>query len=358
MPDKMTASGVKRPIGLASSASPGDETGRYLSKGKERLLSAQMDLPTRDAMLASLQPYPATTQIVSALLDTWPEHEKYVRTRFRMIDPGLEGRIDQLSALALKDIGDQVTEYCECYRWMCEAFVDEEIHFARHKEYRLSDFDEVYREVYSNPDIMRRYVRGILISQIIWEPHAKAFDYFRQEFLAKAPAGASYLEVGPGHGLFLYFASQSANIARLEAWDVSDSSIAETRHALAKLGVSRAIEIVEQDVLRVPSRHEEFDMAVISEVLEHLERPDTALQSLHAALKPGGRIFINAPINSPAPDHIYLWRSTDEFVTFVEAQGFEVEQSVFLPVTGATLEKAQRRDLSISCVVIGRKPEA
>jgi len=30
---------------------------------------------------------------------------------------------------------------------------------------------------------MSKYVRGILISQIIWDPHAKAFDAFREEFL-------------------------------------------------------------------------------------------------------------------------------------------------------------------------------
>ena len=155
-------------------------------QGKEQLLSAQIDLPTRDALLASLQPYPATTQIVSALLDTWPEHEKYVRTRFRTIDPGLEVRIDQLSALALKDIGDQLTEYCECYRWMCEAFVDEEIHFARHKEYRLSDFDEVYRE----KSIRTRTSCALCAGHPDLADHLgtarQGVRLFRQEFLAKA----------------------------------------------------------------------------------------------------------------------------------------------------------------------------
>jgi 2-polyprenyl-3-methyl-5-hydroxy-6-metoxy-1,4-benzoquinol methylase len=291
-------------------------------------------------------------------LEVWPEHRNYIEQRFRNFDPAFEERMEELARLALIDIGDELDIYCSDYRWMCEAFIQEEIYFRRNSEYRLSSFAEAYAEVYSNPQIMSRYVRGILISQLFWEPHARAFDFFRTAFLSGAPDNARYLEVGPGHGLFLYFASAIPSIASLEAWDVSQSSIAQTRRALAKLGVAREIAIVEQDVLKAPSRHGEFDCAVISEVLEHLEAPDRALQSLHAALRPGGRIFINAPVNSPAPDHIYLWRSTEEFVTFVEAQGFTLERTQFFPVTGATLDSARRKKLSISCVLIGRKQAA
>lgn len=306
--------------------------------------------------MADLAPFPSLGRIVSHLIASWPEHEGYVAARFRNFDPQFEARMEELATLALIDIGDALDVYCSDYRWMCEAFLEEEIYFRRHGTYRLSTFPEAYEQVYSRPEIMGRYVRGILISQLIWEPHARAFDFFRTAFLGLANPSSDCLEVGPGHGLFLYFASREANIRSLEAWDVSQSSIAETRHALGKLGVTRDIRIVEQDVLRAEARREEFDLATISEVLEHLERPDLALQSLHGALRPGGRIFINAPVNSPAPDHIYLWRSTEELVAFVTSQGFEIESVRYFPVTGASLETAQRKKLSISCVVIGRKP--
>lgn len=298
---------------------------------------------------------PSTRAIVDALLQVWPEHAVYCQARFRDYDPAFEARMDAVSKLVLANVGDELAGYCRDYRWMCEEFLAEEVHFRRHDSYRLSTFEDAYREVYSKPEYMGRYVRGILISQIIWEPHARAFDFFRTVFLEMLPDGSSYVEVGPGHGFFLYFASQTAAIARLEAWDVSQSSIAETRSALKHLGVTRDISIVEQDVLKAVPNPGQFDGAVISEVLEHLERPDLALQTLCGALKPGGRIFINAPINSPAPDHIYLWSSTDEFVDFVKAKGFEIERAEFFPVTGATLAQAVRKKLSVSCVVIARK---
>ena len=109
-------------------------------------------------------------------------------------------------------------------------------------------------------------------------------------------------------------------------------------------------------MLEAPARHGEFDAVVISEVIEHLERPNMALQSLHAALTPGGRILINMPINSPAPDHIYLWESPEEMTALVEAQGFIIDATQILPQTGVSLERALKLKVNVSCVYIAHKP--
>lgn len=302
-----------------------------------------------------LAPYPSLHAIVDEVLRVWPEHRRYCETRFCKDTPEFLQRTDEFAALALANVGGGLDRYVEDYRWMSERFLEEEVFFQREDRYRLSTFQEAYDQVYSDLEYMGRYMRGLLISQVIWDPHARAFDVFREEFLPVLPQGASYLEVGPGHGFFLYFASRSARIAKLEAWDVSGASIKETRAALKKLNVTREIALIEQDVMQAPTRHEEFDAAVISEVLEHLERPDLALRSLWAALRPGGRIFIHVPINSPAPDHIYLWRSTQELAKFVEDQGFRIDVAHDFPVTGYTLKRAVKYKVSISGVLIATK---
>ena len=92
-----------------------------------------------------------------------------------------------------------------------------------------------------------------------------------------------------------------------------------------------------------------------SEVLEHLEDPAAALDVLGKLLAPGGRIFINVPANSPAPDHIYLFRNPEELVQMMEGLGFRVLQTFFAPITGATMERARRQELTISCVVIATR---
>jgi len=45
-----------------------------------------------------------------------------------------------------------------------------------------------------------------------------------------------------------------------------------------------------------------FDRIVLCEVLEHLHAPAEALQRLHRALKPGGRIIVSAPFCLPMHD--------------------------------------------------------
>ena len=302
-----------------------------------------------------LEGHPKLQSVVDEVLRIWPDHRRYCEIRFRDDSPTFLAHTEEFADLAVRNMGGDLPQYAADYRWMCERFLEEEIYFHRKGHYRLSTFAETYDQIYNDLDYMTKYVRGILISQIIWDPHARAFDTFRTEFLTGIPANSSYLEIGPGHGLFLYFAAQCPQIARLEAWDVSQASIQETKSALKRLNIARDIKIIEQDILLAPGRHKEFDAAVISEVLEHLERPDLALQSLNAALKPGGRIFINAPINSPAPDHIFLWRTTDELVNFVVAQGFKIEAAHFYPVTGYSLERAKKTKCSVSCILIASK---
>jgi ubiquinone/menaquinone biosynthesis C-methylase UbiE len=305
---------------------------------------------------ARLQNQNNLTRVVRTLLSVWPEHNDYCTARFKDDTPDFLRRMDEVAGLALRLAGEELDQYCSDYRWMCEEFIKEELFFRREGHYRLSTFKEAYDDVYSKQEYMGRYVRGILISQLIWKPHAQAFDFFRTRYLTSFQDPTNYLEVGPGHGLFLYFASQQRNAKYLEAWDISKSSIAATTHSLTTLGVDRKINLFEHDVMAAPLKPNYFDRASISEVLEHLERPDLALRALHSNLRPGGRIFINVPINSPAPDHIYLWTSIKDFTQFVEAQGFEIEESLSLPVTGYSLDQAIRRNLSISCVLIAKRP--
>lgn len=303
-----------------------------------------------------LSSYPNLRNVVTEVLRSWPEHAGYCEARFRDDPPEFMERSEDLARLAVQLVGAELPQWCADYRWMCERFLDEEIYFRREDQYRLNSFEEAYREVYSDASYMSRYIHGILVSQLIWTPHARAFDFFRTDFLTRLPNGARHLEVGPGHGFFLYYASQHPAISSIEGWDVSESSIAATQKAISTFGVDPSrITLRLQDVLKAAPHPVFFDSVIISEVLEHLEQPGRALTTLNQALKPGGLIFVNFPINSPAPDHIFLMRSPREVEELVEAAGFEVVDRRLLPVTGNNIERALRKNLSVSCVLIGRK---
>ena len=68
----------------------------------------------------------------------------------------------------------------------------------------------------------------------------------------------------------------------------------------------------------------EFGAIILSEILEHVEKPDIILKSLKNQLRADGRIFVNVPIWSPAPDHI-LFRNEDDAIELINESGYQIE---------------------------------
>ena len=307
--------------------------------------------------------YPHLAEITSDILRRWPEHETYIEKSLVNREVDVLRVSDELSNVVLrlaKDIPGGIDTLCDDYRFLCEEIVlPEELHFVRNGRYRLSSFEDANRECYANAPFMNRYMNGLLVSDIIWDNHAHAIGSFINDYLPRLKPGTDHLEIGPGHGIFLYFAAKSPNVASVTAWDVSETSIANTRHALSTLGVDRPVELVLQNLFEVGEADEggRFDSIVMSEILEHLEDPVAALQAASKWLRPGGYLWINVPANSPAPDHIFLVNNVEHAAQLARDAGLEVVDSKAFPMSGTTLEKAIKRKQAVSCVVTTRKPE-
>jgi len=299
---------------------------------------------------------PQLDSFVSELLAVWPEHRAFVETSLGTHGAGQLDRLDQLAGQISTLAADDRAGCFEDYRWTCERLLEEELHFRRSGAYRCGSFAEAVATVYSNAPFMKRYVSGLLVSQLLWANHAAAFLHFCSAFLPALPDNYSLLEVGPGHGLFLAQAAKDPRAATVAGWDVSAESVEQTRRSLARLGITRPVELAVRDVLAPLAtgalQGERFDAIVVSEVLEHLEDPARAVRSLAAALGPRGRLFVNMPINSPAPDHIYLLRTPDEVATLLRESGLDVIDFVSLPMTGYTLKRALKLGVTVSCVAV------
>lgn len=134
------------------------------------------------------------------------------------------------------------------------------------------------------------------------------------------------------------------------------SGLESTRRALHRMKVARPVAMKQAEICSVDPHPDAFDSIICSEVLEHTEHPHKALDNILRALRSRGRLFLNIPVNSPAPDHIYLWRKPAEIHGMVEDKGFLIEEFSTLSPTGHTLEDALKHDFDISCVVIASKP--
>lgn len=304
--------------------------------------------------------YPCLAQLSGAQLSIWPEHRSYLSKSYASHGAAemvvLERMADLVLKLARAHRGG-LDSLCADYRFVCEKMIlEEELYFRRHNSYRLSSFVDADREVYSRPELMARYMNGLLLSGLFWANHAQAHTYYVNQFLPGNKAGYHHLEVGCGHGLLIYFAAKDPRCASVTGWDISTASLAATKRCLDLIGVERRVELKQQNVFQAAQAPERFESIVISEVLEHTEDPEAGLRALFQVLKPGGRIWVNLPVNSPAPDHIYLLREPEEVIDMVQRSGFQIEHSRFFPLTGYTEARARKHNLTINTAVIARRP--
>lgn len=305
-----------------------------------------------DATLDSLAGHPSLQALLRRQLDVTPQHGAFLLRRFGLADEAERAACDRLAAAVTRLAGGRLDDYARAYDFISRVSIEEEIHFRRNDRYRLSTFAEADREVYANAEFMRHYMRGLLLSQVYWANHTGSIRYLENVFLPSLPNGASLLEIGPGHGLMMATALAHGRLGSVTGWDVSAASLEETRDALAGLGFQSGFGLHLRDILKA-DHAETFDAIVLSEVLEHLEEPARALASLRRLLRPGGRLFINVPVNSPMPDHIFLLRSSEEAIAFVESCGFRATGSAFFPGANYTLEKARKNGTTISvCMTV------
>jgi 2-polyprenyl-3-methyl-5-hydroxy-6-metoxy-1,4-benzoquinol methylase len=294
--------------------------------------------------------YPSIATMLDAQLAVFPRHERFLAGRFAVAGPDELQFLDEIAELIIRIADPSVRAICEDYRWLTQMFAEEEIYFHRNGHYRLSSFADATAQVYDNAPFMRRYMNGLLVTRLWWKNHSELLRVFRDVFLPGNAPGFSHLEVGPGHGFFLYLAARAPGCASVEGWDVSAASVEATRVALARMGSFDGI-VVRQSDISAPQEHK-FDSISCCEVLEHLEDPAAALRVLVGLLNPGGRLFITSPVNAPAPDHIHLFHNPEELVQMMEDAGLRIQDTCFAPVTGATLERARKQKLTISCAVI------
>lgn len=328
----------------------------------ERKLDEPTEIITRYTKISDidLSAYPATAHLCERQIAAWPEHEATLATslgnRSAEVMADTESSAKMVTKLAEHHFGS-VDKVCQDYRYFCqEMILQAELHFRRHGCYERSTFEEAYRDVYANDEVMEKYLNGLLLSGVFWHNHAYALTFYKSEFLAMLPEGFTHLEVGPGHGALLDLTVTNPKCGKAVGWDVSLGSIEATRRALEVIGIEDQVELVLQDMFDAPAQEEVFDSIVVSELLEHLEAPLAALKSLIRSLKPGGHILVNMPANSPAPDHLYLIDKPHEMTDLIKEAGFEVVKEALFPMTGYGLEKCKKEKLTITCVAVGRKP--
>ena len=101
-----------------------------------------------------------------------------------------------------------------------------------------------------------------------------------------APAARRLLDVGCGAGLFLKAAERAG-------WEVAGVELSTDAVTFARDRLALDVRAERAEAMSFPAKS--FDVAVMSEVIEHLFEPRVVVEAIGRALKPGGLLVITTP---------------------------------------------------------------
>lgn len=237
----------------------------------------------------------------------------------------------------------------QAYLDMCKSMLKCQIEFMKTGAYSSSDHNQAFDEVYSNPDLMKSYMIALALSQFLWSTHYKIYRAFEQSIINNATNIRSYLEIGPGHGLYLRKAIQYLKPeAGIHAVDISPISIDITKSIINHFYPDIAnVTFWTGDILayEAPIR---YDFITMGEVLEHVNAPQQLFSSLVTLLSASGRAFVTTSINSPAVDHVYHFKRVEDVRAMISASGLEIISEQILPVENLPMPEIVSRRITIN----------
>jgi 2-polyprenyl-3-methyl-5-hydroxy-6-metoxy-1,4-benzoquinol methylase len=251
------------------------------------------------------------------------------------------------------DDGLDLKYLADAYNLIVTDMQVEQIFFRRHKRYRHARFAEVADAVYFDDNYMPRYMHGLALTTFLWPNHLLMRNFFIRTF--PPSLHGRYLEVGPGHGYYFMKAAEIGRFDHMTGVDISASSVRLTRDLLQKFGaLNDRVSILQADFITFQS-DEPFSCIVMGEVIEHLERPDAFLSKVAALADERTHIYVTTAINSPAIDHIYLFRSSEDVERLAQNCGLDTIERLCLPHSGMSLEEAYERAMPVNAAYVLRK---
>lgn len=234
---------------------------------------------------------------------------------------------DQFNETTKKIFGEQALPpeaIIEGYAEFSTDAVRSQVYFERKGSYKNSDYAQVAREYYHNPDFMfRSYLPGMVISHFVWPHHFRMLSWFKRLLATSMGNIGSFCEVGTGCGLYSAEVLEQIPGAHGVGYDISESSLSFTKDVIDAFGHGARYDTRIRDIIE-EGADATYDLALSQEVLEHLEDPAAYLQALHSMVRPCGYAYIAAAVNAAHVDHIYLYRSPDEVAEQINAAGFRI----------------------------------
>ncbi|MFP3874975.1 MAG: class I SAM-dependent methyltransferase [Thiohalophilus sp.] len=191
----------------------------------------------------------------------------------------------------------------------------------------------VSAEENANPDINRHYQDPDFARwQSTFERRGREVYDHRHAIIEALDleTGMHIADVGAGTGLFTrLFAQQVGKTGKVYAVDIAQNFVDNILRTAREQDLNNIEGIVnDQHSARLPE--DSVDLVFLSDTYHHFEYPEAMLDSIHRALRPGGRLVIidfrREPGESSAWVMSHVRANREEVIDEVTTAGFELEQ--------------------------------
>lgn len=136
------------------------------------------------------------------------------------------------------------------------------------------------------------------------------------------PEGKRVLDIGFGFGLILFALDRSNHISGVE---LAATAVEQAKKIAERKGYASSTFVLYGGEGPLPLEAGSFDLILCSHVLEHVPDDRFLLREIARLLAPGGKTFLNVPINEEHfndPNHVRKYTEAG-FVDLLKSEGFE-----------------------------------
>ena len=260
-------------------------------------------------------------QMIEIIEKSSPIHAKKIHKHLRYFDESFDLVFNDMInkfMLYLSDNSYDLHFATMCYLRMISDLTFEQINYLKNGCYSNSSFMEVKKRIYDNEEKLESFKMGLFISEILWPQHFLVFFEFIKLFNHYGKKSGKIIDIGGAHGQYLNYVITNGNIEKPVLCYTNPVSLDMVNWFVPQSNYT----MIEEDM--VPEHAKQYDWVVMGEILEHTENPGKYIEYSISLLRNGGFLFITAPINSPALDHVYCFKSKEEVLSLFEDKGLVI----------------------------------
>lgn len=242
----------------------------------------------------------------------------------------------------------------DAYLDLVSATMEEQLYFRKTHNYRNREYQALCDNNYRNDMYMEQYLAALAISDCLWENHVQILKWYKNKIKA-AQSCTSYVEVGCGSGINLLPILTYIPGVHITAIDLSKKAI-EICEDFLRYGEKKGLfsdiqyEAICKDVYEY-TLAESPDIFTMFEVLEHIPDPECLLNRIYEMTNSNTVFYFSTVINSPMPDHIYLFRNKEAIFELMSKSGFLIKDFFCAPANGMSLSQAEMHEAPITIVM-------